>query len=93
MDVRDDALMVALQDMLGEDVPRVVSPPWVRDTFGVSIATVYRFINDGTLPAERLEAANGTTAGWKFKPTDALLIWGRHLVKRMNAKEGDAVTV
>lgn len=82
MSAVDTPLTDVVSGLLPDDLPELVSPEWVAQTFGLHKTAVFYAIRNGKLPVLTVTGGGNSkrTATYAIKPADALRIWGYRLV-------------
>lgn len=73
-----------MTDVLPPDTPDEVGVSYIAEMFGISRAAVIARINGGDLPARKIPGG-GDAYTYIVRPTDAALIWGHKLRKKLAA--------
>lgn len=74
-----------VEDLL-KDAPEFVTPSWVAEKFGLTVAAVNSAIRAGKLPAQPVgSGGNGKPRVHLVRPEYAVLVWGYRLLDENNA--------
>lgn len=90
MSAVDTSLSAAIDELLPDELPELVSPEWVANVFLLrDKGSVLHAIRTGKLPAVTVVGGGKRAATYAIRPRDAACIWGHRLVTASTAAKTD----